>query len=107
MRRIWGGLLCLVMLAGCGAALGAESLLIRPARVFTADDTVVHAGWVVLVEGERIKMVGPAATVHAPDGARVIDLPDATLLPGLIDAHSHLLLHSSIVQRKNYCPRNS
>ncbi len=93
MRRIWGGLLCLVMLAGCGAALGAESLLIRPARVFTADDTVVHAGWVVLVEGERIKMVGPAATVHAPDGARVIDLPDATLLPGLIDAHSHLLLH--------------
>ena len=49
-------------------------------------------GWVVLVRGERIAAVGPAGDVNA-SGARVIDLPGMTLLPGLIDAHSHLLLH--------------
>jgi imidazolonepropionase-like amidohydrolase len=93
MRRIWRGVLVMAALAGCGVAAGTESLLIRPARVFTADDTVTHAGWVVLVEGERITAVGPAGSVQAPEGVRVIDLPGATLLPGLIDAHSHVFLH--------------
>jgi imidazolonepropionase-like amidohydrolase len=46
----------------------------------------------VLVRGERIAAVGPAADVNAA-GARIIELPGMTLLPGLIDAHSHLLLH--------------
>ena len=46
----------------------------------------------MLVRGERIAAVGPANDVSA-GGARVIDLPGMTLLPGLIDAHSHLLLH--------------
>jgi imidazolonepropionase-like amidohydrolase len=48
---------------------------------------------VVLVRGDKIEAAGPAADVKAPDDARVIELPDATLLPGLIDAHTHLLLH--------------
>lgn len=75
------------------AATAPEVLLLRPAKVFTAEDGNTHAGWTVLVEGERIAAVGPAESVKAPKGARVIDLPDATLLPGLIDAHSHLFLH--------------
>jgi imidazolonepropionase-like amidohydrolase len=45
------------------------------------------------VRGERIEAAGPATEVKVPDGARVIELPGATLLPGLIEAHSHLLLH--------------
>jgi imidazolonepropionase-like amidohydrolase len=45
----------------------------------------------VLVEGERIRAVG--AAVDHPQGAKIIDLGDATLLPGLIDAHVHLFLH--------------
>ena len=65
--------------------------LIRPARVF--DGTATHAGWVVLVRGSRIAAAGPAASVQPPANAAVVDLPDATLLPGLIDAHSHVLLH--------------
>ncbi len=64
--------------------------LLRPARVF--DGIRVHDGLVVLVRGDRIAAVGPAAEVAAT-GAEVIDLPGATLLPGLIDAHSHVLLH--------------
>ncbi len=47
----------------------------------------------MLVAGERIQSVGPVEDVQAPRGARAVDLPGATLLPGLIDAHSHLFLH--------------
>ncbi len=68
-------------------------MLLRPARVFTADDGVTHAGWVVLVSGERIAAVGPAASVSIPSSAKIVELPGETLLPGLIDLHSHLFLH--------------
>jgi imidazolonepropionase-like amidohydrolase len=69
------------------------SYLLRPASVFTADDAKLHAGWVVLVQGERIAAVGPAEKVTVPTGAEVISLPGMTLLPGLMDIHSHLFLH--------------
>ena len=69
------------------------SFLLKPARVFTGEDATVHAGWVVLVEGEKISAVGPAASVKAPAGAEVVELPGATLLPGLMDLHSHVFLH--------------
>jgi imidazolonepropionase-like amidohydrolase len=70
-----------------------RSYLLRPQRVFDATGTATHEGWVVLVTGESIVAVGPAATVTAPQGATTIDLPGMTLLPGLIDAHSHVFLH--------------
>ena len=53
-------------------------------------NTLVSAA--VLIEGDRIKQVGSSSQVHAPAGARIIDLGAATLLPGLIDSHTHLLL---------------
>jgi len=67
--------------------------LLVPDRVFDAPAGVTHDGWVVLVRGERIAAVGPRATVQVPAGAQTIALPGTTLLPGLIEAHSHLLLH--------------
>ena len=90
------GLVVLVMALVSPPAMAAEmggSTLLRPAQVFTADDGAVHPGWVVLVTGARIAAVGPAAVVAVPAGAKVIELPGATLLPGLIDLHSHLFLH--------------
>jgi imidazolonepropionase-like amidohydrolase len=69
-----------------------QPILLRPARVFDGVATQSREGWVVVVRGDRIAAVGPAGDVSA-SGARVIDLPGMTLLPGLIDAHSHLLLH--------------
>lgn len=69
----------------------AEILLLKPDRVFTAEDKVAHPGWSVLVEGDRIAAVGPGLT--APAGARTIDLPGTTLIPGLIEAHGHMFLH--------------
>src|SRR5205085_5160682 len=50
-------------------------------------------GWVVVVRGEKIAAAGPAGEVKVPEKVRVIELPRATLLPGLIDAHTHVLLH--------------
>jgi imidazolonepropionase-like amidohydrolase len=70
------------------------AVLLKPARVFDGAAVTPHEGWVVLVRGERIAAAGPAAEVKAPEGTRVIDLPDMTLLPGLIDAHTHVLLHA-------------
>jgi imidazolonepropionase-like amidohydrolase len=74
------------------AAPAGHAVLLRPAQVWTADEPV-HPGWVVLVQGDRITAVGPADTVQAPADAEVIDLPGQTLIPGMMDLHSHLLLH--------------
>jgi imidazolonepropionase-like amidohydrolase len=68
-------------------------LVLKPARVFDGVGATAHDGWVVVVRGSKIDAVGPEATVVVPAGARVIALPNTTLLPGLIDAHTHVLLH--------------
>ena len=73
------------------AAADTTVTLLVPDRVF--DGTDVRDGWVVLVRGERIAAAGPLASVAVPPTARRIALPGTTLLPGLIEGHSHLLLH--------------
>src|SRR5687768_3614339 len=64
--------------------------LLKPDRVF--DGEGLHTGWVVLVKGNRIEAAGPM-TFKLPAATRIIELPGATLLPGLIEGHSHLFLH--------------
>ena len=71
-------------------AFADDAILLRPDQVFTAEDSTVHPGWEVLVEGNLIKAVGPG--LAAPNGSRIIRLPGTTLLPGLMDIHSHLFL---------------
>jgi imidazolonepropionase-like amidohydrolase len=71
----------------------APAVALKPARVFDGVSQEPHEGWVVLVRGDRIAAAGPANKVEIPSGARTIELPGATLLPGLIEAHSHLFLH--------------
>jgi imidazolonepropionase-like amidohydrolase len=78
-------LLC-VMIAAALAQPG--TMLLKPARVF--DGEAMHEGWVVRVKGDRIEAVGPI--VGASD-AKVVDLPGTTLMPGLVEGHSHMLLH--------------
>jgi imidazolonepropionase-like amidohydrolase len=67
--------------------------LLKPARVFDGQSAQLREGWAILVRGERIEAAGPASEINAPADAKVIDLPGTTLLPGLIEAHSHVLLH--------------
>jgi len=89
LRALLLGLPCAILPL---AAAAEPAVLLRPAQVWTAGEPV-HAGWVVLTQGERIVAAGPAGAVRVPPGAEAIDLPGATLLPGLMDAHSHLFLH--------------
>jgi imidazolonepropionase-like amidohydrolase len=94
-RRRWpesAALALAITLATSAPAVASGAMLLRPAQVWTAGEPA-HPGWVVLTDGAHIAAVGPAASVHAPAGAEVIELPGATLLPGLMDIHSHLFLH--------------
>lgn len=85
MRRI--ALLALLLLPAPSAA--QESVVLRPDRVYDGD--TLHEGWAVLVRDGHIVAAGP--TVSAGRGTQEILLPGTTLLPGLIEGHSHLLLH--------------
>ena len=67
--------------------------LLKPSHIFDGDSAQLHDGWVVLVRGEKIEVVGPANEIKPPPDAKVIDLPGLTLMPGLIEAHSHVMLH--------------
>jgi imidazolonepropionase-like amidohydrolase len=66
-------------------------IVLRAARLLQVDTGKILQPGEILVAGERIKAVG--TSVEHPQGAKVIDLGDTTLLPGLIDAHIHLFLH--------------
>src|SRR5262249_28963763 len=67
--------------------------LVKAGRLLDPRSGNVLAPAAVLIEGDKIKEVGAPAKVQAPPGAKIVDLGSATLLPGLIDSHTHLLLN--------------
>jgi imidazolonepropionase-like amidohydrolase len=71
----------------------ARSFLLEPARVFDSKNGTLHDHWSVLVEGKTITAAGAANELKVPANAVRVALPDMTLLPGLMDIHSHLFLH--------------
>ncbi|MFY8142385.1 MAG: amidohydrolase family protein [Caulobacter sp.] len=90
MRRL---LTALALLLSPGLAMAAPAVLLKPAKVWTAENAgPPREGWAVLVKDRKIAAVGPAAQIDASD-AEVVELPGATLIPGLMDLHSHLFLH--------------
>jgi imidazolonepropionase-like amidohydrolase len=74
-----------------GSARAETVYAIESGHLF--DGETLHAGWVVVVRGERIEAAGPAVMVTVPPDAERIALGRVTLIPGLIEAHSHVLLH--------------
>lgn len=95
MAKRWLAIMMAGLLTGAGAPPDAPAtggtILLRPAAVFDGVDGTRHAGWQVLVRGDRIVAVGPGLV--APAGAGSIDLPGDTLMPGMIEGHGHLFLH--------------
>ena len=95
MRR--GRTLACALLALWGAASAVAQTpppavtILQPARVY--DGTAMHEGWGVVVRGRTIEAAGPIASLTVPAGAARVSLPGLTLMPGLIEGHSHLLLH--------------
>jgi len=65
--------------------------VLEPARVF--DGTAMHEGWGIVVRGRTIDTAGPLTTLAPPEGAEHVSLAGLTLMPGLVEGHSHLLLH--------------
>src|SRR5262245_4446759 len=88
-QKYFRALLFFLVLAGAQAA-HAQTTAIRVGRLFDPKSGTDLQNQVILVVGERISDVGPAASVKIPAGAKVIDLSFATVLPGLIDGHVHL-----------------
>src|SRR2546421_7686407 len=90
-------LLLLLITVTCAPAQRTERrtasglIVLRAARLLDVKSGRLIGNAVVVIEGERIKAVGEKLAV--PPGAQVIDLGDATLLPGLIDAHTHITYH--------------
>jgi imidazolonepropionase-like amidohydrolase len=102
MRQMIVFLICLLVFSTIQMTESAQTetprpavtvYLLRPAHIFDGEAAQLHDNWVVLVRGEKIEAVGPATEIKAPAEAKVIDLPGMTLMPGLIEAHSHILLH--------------
>src|SRR4051812_7359407 len=90
----FSSLACFAALALVSVSALAQqgAMFIEADRVWTGEGAT-HTGWGVLVQQGRIAAVGPAAGIAVPDGAERIRLPGKTLIPGLIDLHSHVLLH--------------
>ena len=75
------------------AKLPESVYLLKPSHIFDGESAQLHDGWVVLVRGAKIEAMGRASEIKAPVDAKAIEMPGLTLMPGLIDAHSHVLLH--------------
>lgn len=82
----------LFSVGGLAAEPPAAVTVVKAARLLDPRTGNVLSPAAVLIEDGKIKEVGAPAQIHAPEGARVIDLGNATLLPGLIDGHTHLFL---------------
>ena len=75
-----------------GAQSAPPITLVKASRLLDPRTGNVLAPAAVLIEGNKIKQVGSSSQIDAPSGAKIVDLGTATLLPGLIDGHTHLLL---------------
>jgi len=82
-----------VLAQGAAPADSGRVVVLAPDAVWDGVADAPQRGWIVVVRGQRIEAVGPESRVSAPAGAERIALAGATLLPGLIEGHSHLFLH--------------
>jgi imidazolonepropionase-like amidohydrolase len=88
-----------ISVSSAPALKSSAPIVLRAARLLEVDTGRMIQPGELLIEGGRIRAAG--AKVTRPQGARVIDLGDATLLPGLIDAHTHLFLHPGAEEMQN------
>jgi imidazolonepropionase-like amidohydrolase len=91
-------MLILILGAVLVQAARAETVFVKAGRLLDVRSGQVQSGQSILIENGRIRQVG--ANIAAPAGARVIDLSNAMVLPGLIDTHTHILLQGDITEQE-------
>jgi imidazolonepropionase-like amidohydrolase len=90
IKRIFAALLLVWVTAGAQTSGPPDHwIAVRAGRLFTGAEKL-STNQVVLIKGDRITEVGPAERIKIPPGSEIIDLSHATVLPGLIDAHTHV-----------------
>ncbi len=102
--------LFLVALLGGGLAIAQDETYIRAGRLVNVVDGRMLANQTIVVRGDRIERVGASSSIDIPAGGNVIDLSNATVLPGLIDMHVHLTGDPDAQGYKNLAasvPRNA
>jgi imidazolonepropionase-like amidohydrolase len=87
--------LVLALLLGIGSTSRAQTpaakrTILRAGRILNVHTGELKANQAIVIEGEKIAQIAPSSEIKAGPGDATIDLPDATLLPGLIDMHTHL-----------------
>ena len=92
MRRLIGLFLALLCSASLAGQSPAAMTLVKAARLFDPRTGNILSPAAVLIEGNKIKEVGAPERIQVPPGVKTVDLGRATLLPGLIDSHTHLFL---------------
>ena len=90
MKKLFLFVISLFTIIFSSAQQPDKYILLKPARVF--DGEAMHEGWIVLVKNNKIEQAG-SMNFKLPAGTQVIELKGYTLLPGLIEGHSHLFLH--------------
>ena len=89
-RSLLGTYLAMMVLTGLLHSQTPQTIAVRAGRMFDSKTAQLLTKQVLIIQGERISEVGPEDQVKIPAGAQVIDLSQATVLPGLIDAHTHV-----------------
>ncbi|MGO8736502.1 MAG: amidohydrolase family protein [Terriglobia bacterium] len=98
-NNISNSLLAFLVIAVSSFAQATKPVAIRAGHLFDPGSGRLLTDQIIVIRGERIADVGPAGSVAIPSGAELIDLQQATVLPGLIDAHTHLFLTGEFAGR--------
>jgi len=101
MKRSWLAGLCTVV-SVVAAQAQAPVTVIRAGRLIDGVSATPRLDQVIVIRGNRIESVGDSVSAKIPAGARVLDLSQTTVLPGLIDAHTHIFLQGEIPAEGGY-----
>lgn len=109
-NRAYSVVFFVVGLAAAGQAMAQDETYIRAGRLVDVVDGRMRTNQTIVIRGDRIERVGSSSSIDVPPTANIVDLGDATVLPGLIDMHVHLTGDADAHGYKNLAasvPRNA